>query len=121
MKFGAHCSTAGGYWRALERGASINCEVVQIFVKNNMRWFGKPHSGEALDLYAKEVTAHSFSCVFGHSGYLINLGAPPSANRDYSLRSLIQEIQFAAALDARFVNRQCRHESPAALHRMSAV
>ena len=32
-------STGGGVWKALERGASINCEVVQLFVKNNMQWF----------------------------------------------------------------------------------
>ena len=41
MKFGAHMSTSGGHWRALERGASIGCESVQIFVKNNMQWLGK--------------------------------------------------------------------------------
>ena len=47
MKFGAHMSTSGGAWRALQRGQSINCEVVQIFVKNNMQWFGKPPSPQA--------------------------------------------------------------------------
>jgi deoxyribonuclease-4 len=103
MLFGAHMSTSGGAWRALQRGRSIGCEVVQIFVKNNMQWFGKPHLPEALDLFAKEVATNHFSCVFGHSGYLINLGAPPSANRDNSLRSLIQEIEFAARLDLPFL------------------
>lgn len=39
MKFGAHMSTGGGVWKALERGASINCEIVQIFVKNCMERF----------------------------------------------------------------------------------
>jgi hypothetical protein len=34
MKFGAHMSTGGGVWKALERGRGINCEVVQFFVKN---------------------------------------------------------------------------------------
>src|SRR5438093_1342278 len=52
MKFGAHMPTSGGVWRALQRGTSIGCEIVQIFVKNNMQWFGKPHPPEHLALYA---------------------------------------------------------------------
>src|SRR5678815_3568091 len=74
MKFGAHMSTSGGAWRALQRGRSIGCEIVQIFVKNNMQWFGRPPTPSELVLYANELAANRFSCVFGHTGYLINLG-----------------------------------------------
>jgi deoxyribonuclease-4 len=103
VKFGAHMSAAGGAWRALRRGRSINCDVIQIFVKNNMQWFGKPAQPKNLALYANELAANSFSCVFGHAGYLINLAAPASENRDRSIKSLIQEIQFAHALGLPFL------------------
>jgi deoxyribonuclease-4 len=103
VKFGAHCSTSGGVWKALERGASIDAEIVQIFVKNNMQWFGKPHSPNDLALYANQLASQKFSCVFGHTGYLINLGAPPSDNRDKSIKSLIQEINFATDLGVPFL------------------
>jgi deoxyribonuclease IV len=103
MKFGAHMSTSGGAWRALERGRGINCEVVQIFVKNNMQWFGKPHAPDDLAKYSSELKVCGFSCVFGHSGYLINLAAAPSANRDNSLKSLLQEIQLASDLGLPFM------------------
>jgi deoxyribonuclease-4 len=103
MKFGAHMSASGGAWRALQRGRSINCDVVQIFVKNNMQWFGKPPSPQALALYANELAAQTLSCVFGHAGYLINLGAPASHNRERSIKSLIQEIQFATDLGLPFL------------------
>lgn len=103
MKFGAHMSTAGGVWKALQRGRSINCEAVQIFVKNNMQWLGKPAAPSDLALYANELAANSFSCVFGHTGYLINLGAPASENRDRSLKSLLQELQFAQDLGLPFL------------------
>ena len=103
MRFGAHMSTSGGAWRALQRGRSINCEIVQIFVKNNMQWSGKPASPEKLALYANELSANTFSCVFGHAGYLINLGALASENRDRSIQSLIQEIEFATALGLPFL------------------
>ena len=103
MKFGAHMSTSGGAYKALQRGRSIHCEVIQIFVKNNMQWFGKPISPEDRALYANELAANGFACVFGHTGYLINLGAQPSENRDRSIKSLIQEIEFATQLGLPFV------------------
>ena len=103
MKFGAHMSTNGGVWTALQRGRSINCEVVQVFVKNNMQWLGKPASPEKLALYAGELSSNTFSCVFGHAGYLINLGAPASENRDRSIQSLIQEIEFATVFSLPFL------------------
>ena len=103
MKLGAHMSTSGGVWRALERGRGIACEVVQIFVKNNMQWFGKPYVDADVAKYQTELGACAFSCVFGHTGYLINLGAPASDNRDKSLKSLIQEIELATSLGLPFL------------------
>ena len=103
MKFGAHMSTGGGVWKALERGRGIQCEVVQFFVKNNMQWFGKPYAPADLAQYATEFNNCGFACVFGHSGYLINLGAPASDNRDKSIQSLIQEIQLATDLGLPFL------------------
>jgi deoxyribonuclease-4 len=72
--------------------------MVQVFVKNNMQWFGKPFSPTDLASYANELAANGFACVFGHTGYLINLGGPASGNRDRSIKSLVQEIQLATQL-----------------------
>lgn len=103
MKLGAHMSTSGGVWKALERGASIGCDIIQIFVKNNMQWFGKPHSLDDCARYANQLARGKISIVFGHTGYLINLGAQPSDNRDKSIKSLVQEIQFAESLGVPFL------------------
>jgi len=102
MKFGAHMSVSGGVPKALERGASVGCEIVQIFVKNNMQWFGRPHPPADVARFRREAPLQ-FKAVFAHAGYLINLGAGPSANRDKSLESLIQEITFAEALGLPFL------------------
>jgi deoxyribonuclease-4 len=96
-------STSGGAWRALQRGRSIRCDVVQVFVKNNMQWFGKPISPPDVALYANERAANHFACVFGHAGYLINLGGPASGNRDRSIKSLIQEVELATQLGLPFL------------------
>ena len=103
MKFGAHMPTAGGVWKALERGASLHCEVIQIFVKNNMQWLGRPYLPEELARYTDQAAQHPFACVFGHAGYLINLAAPSSGKRDQSLQSLIQEIALAGQLGLPFL------------------
>ena len=103
MVFGAHMSTSGGAWKALQRGVSIGCDIVQIFVKSNMQWFGKPPSPQDLALYAKELATEKLAAIFGHAGYLINLGAPPCDKRDKSLQSLLQEIEFATELGLPFL------------------
>lgn len=96
-------SVSGGVFKALERGHSIGCDVVQIFVKNNMQWMGRPHPPADVAQFKAEKSRHQFAAVFGHTGYLINLGAADSGNRVKSLQSLIQEITFAGALDLPFL------------------
>ncbi|HEY3915318.1 MAG TPA: deoxyribonuclease IV [Verrucomicrobiae bacterium] len=103
MKFGAHCSTSGGVGKALERAEFIRAEIAQIFVKNNMQWFGRAHAPGDVQRFAEERKRGGFACVFAHAGYLINLGAGDCENRTKSLKSLIQEIQFAEALGLPFL------------------
>ena len=103
MIFGAHCSTAGGVHKALERAVSIGAASCQIFVKNNMQWFGKPYLPDDLAHFANQLVLAKLGCVFGHTGYLINLGAQPSENREKSVKSLIQELRLAADLGLPFL------------------
>ncbi len=95
--------TAGGVWRGLERGLATGCQVVQLFVKNNMQWSGRAFTAAEVELYQARAAAARFSAVFGHAGYLINLAAPPSPNRDKSLESLILELKLAAQLGLPFL------------------
>jgi len=103
MLFGAHCSTAGGIYTALQRAQDIGAEICQIFVKNNMQWFGKPPSVQDLAFYKKQFAETKLARVFGHAGYLINLAAPSCKNREISIKSLIQEIEFATILELPFL------------------
>ncbi len=88
---------------ALQRAKNIGAEICQIFVKNNMQWTGAPLSPAAAERFAAARKASSLACVFGHTGYLINLGGPPGPKRDQSLQSLINELQLAAALRLPFL------------------
>jgi len=88
---------------ALQRAKQIGGEVCQIFVKNNMQWFGKQPDEASLALYRTGLAESKIKYVFGHAGYLINLAAPESENRRISIRSLIQEIEFATLLEVPFL------------------
>ncbi len=96
-------STAGGIWKAVERAQQIKAESCQLFVKSNMRWFGRAPEEEELARYREALAAARLSCVFGHTGYLINLAAAPSEKREQSLKSLVQEIRFATLLGLPFL------------------
>ena len=103
MIFGAHCSTAGGLETAFDRALKIGAAVCQIFVKNNMQWFAKPCEPAAVARFQARRAQANLHSVFGHAGYLINLAAPSGANREMSVKSLIQELERATEIDLPFL------------------
>jgi deoxyribonuclease IV len=98
---GAHMSIGGGPAKALERGRSIGCSAIQIFVKNNMQWFAKPFAEVELSAY------HGYpdrpKAVFGHTSYLINPGANNPDFREKSIRALTEELARADQLGLPFL------------------
>ncbi len=76
---------------------------MQIFVKNNMQWLGKPYAEPDRTRFAAARKASPLRSVFGHTGYLINIAGPDSPNRERSLESLIQEIQLADSIELPFL------------------
>src|ERR1700741_3399989 len=101
LLLGAHMSIAGGPSKALERGRSIGCTAIQIFVKNNMQWFAKPFAAAELDAYHKFPDRPKL--VFGHSSYLINPAANNPEFREKSTRALSDELSKADQLGLPFL------------------
>jgi deoxyribonuclease-4 len=100
---GAHVSTAGGAASAIDRACAIGCTAMQIFVKNNMQWFAKPLDAAAVRAFREHALRDSLRCVFGHSGYLINLAASDPAFHKLSMRSLREELVRASQLGLPFL------------------
>ena len=103
MLLGAHCSTAGGLTTALDRARRIGADSCQLFVKNNMQWFGSTLDDAEVAAFRAARAASGLACVFAHAGYLINLASPHSVQWEKSIRSLIQELERAAALELPFL------------------
>ena len=98
LPLGAHQSIAGGTPRAVERGIDAGCRVLQIFVKNNNRWIGKPIEHPEAREFRTAARAARFSRVIAHTSYLINLASPDIALRRKSIESLAEEIDRCARL-----------------------
>jgi deoxyribonuclease-4 len=98
MLLGAHMSIAGGLYKALERGKSVGCDIVQIFVKSSNQWKAKPLTDDDVRLFNDAKKATSISIVVGHTSYLINLASPDPLTYRKSLDSMRIELERAEAL-----------------------
>jgi deoxyribonuclease IV len=98
---GAHMSISGGPAKALERGHSVGCTAVQIFVKNNMQWFAKDFASAELEAFSN--SSYRPAIVFGHTSYLINLCATDPVTFERSRVALKAELERADLLGLPFL------------------
>lgn len=103
IPFGAHVSIAGGIHRAPERGAESNCDVIQIFTKNQMQWRVPPLLAEEVERFRQEQSRVGVPAVCVHAAYLINLCSPEPAKLQQSRTAFRIELERAAALGIPYV------------------
>lgn len=95
---GAHCSIAGGYYRALEIGAGLGCQCVQVFTKNANQWRSKPIADAEAARFRQTRADLGIEHVVAHDSYLINLASPDDALWRRSIEAFIVELRRAAQL-----------------------
>ncbi|HWY41606.1 MAG TPA: deoxyribonuclease IV [Chthoniobacterales bacterium] len=100
---GAHMSIGGGVHTAIERGRSIDCTAIQIFVKNNMQWFARPLTREEIRAFLEHQQRRELLSIFGHANYLINLAATNPQFLANSIRALSEELTRANQLELPFL------------------
>jgi deoxyribonuclease-4 len=100
---GAHMSIGGGAQMAIERGRSIDCTAIQMFVKNNMQWFARPQTREEIAVFLNHPQRAELSSIFAHANYLINLAATNPLFHANSIRSLSEELVRADQLELPFL------------------
>src|SRR5438309_10519825 len=103
LLLGAHMSIAGGVHTAIERGCSIKCTAIQIFVKNNMQWFARPLALEKIPAFLQHRQRGELSSIFAHANYLINLAATNPQFLANSIRALSEELTRADQLELPFL------------------
>ena len=77
MLIGAHVRAGKGLVPALEHGADIGADAVQIFTQSPRMWKPSQYGEEVLAAYRAAQAEHpSVASTFCHATYLINLASP---------------------------------------------
>jgi deoxyribonuclease-4 len=97
-------SIAGGVHTAVERAMKIGCTTMQMFVKNNTQWKGRPLSEDDISTYKKLLSESSIGPVVVHDTYLINLCATDKGILKKSRAALRDELDRAEALGVEYLN-----------------
>ena len=100
---GCHVSASGGLHRAFERGGSLGCTAIQLFTRNQRRWYAPPLVPVEADRFRAASREHpAIRMVLAHGSYLLNLAADPREREEISRRSaetLLDELNRCAALE----------------------
>lgn len=70
---GSHMSTSGGMAKAIDRGESIGCTAIQVFVKGNTRWQWPPLKPDDVAKFREGLQRANIKSVIAHAIYLVNL------------------------------------------------
>jgi deoxyribonuclease IV len=97
-------SIAGGVHTAIERGNQIGCTTIQMFVKNNNQWRGKPLAESNISTYKDLLAKSSIGPVVVHDTYLINLCAKNKIILRKSRAALKDELDRCELLGVPYLN-----------------
>ena len=101
MRIGAHVRAGKGLVPALDHGAEIGAEVVQIFTQSPRMWKPSQYGPEVLDGYRVAQAEHpSVTATFCHATYLINLASPDADLLEKSRTCLDANLATAEGMGA---------------------
>ncbi len=102
-RIGAHFSTSGGSWTAINRAVEAGANTLQIFSSSPRTWKpGTVRESDAEKMRAARVE-HDVSPLVIHASFLINLCSQTNSIRDSSVAAFRAEVQQALALGAEYL------------------
>ena len=101
---GAHTSTAGGVSKSIPLAEKLGFTAMQIFTKNNNRWFQKALDEKEIETFKSELAKSQIKFVVSHDSYLINLCAKDKTILKKSRNSFYDELLRCELLEIPFLN-----------------
>ena len=101
---GAHTSTSGGVSKAIERANKLNFSAIQIFTKNNNRWFSKPLEEDEIEKFRSLDDKSTVKFIVSHDSYLINLCSSNPEILEKSQNAFIDELTRCELLGIPYLN-----------------
>jgi deoxyribonuclease IV len=102
-RIGAHLSTSGGVWTAIDRAVEAGANTLQIFSSSPRTWKSgavKPEDAAKLNALRDEFDVHPLVI---HASFLINLCSQTESVRASSIDAFRAEFQQGMALGAEFL------------------
>ena len=100
MLIGAHVSSAGGIWKAVDRGVEMGCDAIQVFTQSPRMWRPTAHSEEAVARFRERRADARIGGVVCHALYLVNLASPDRTIRMKSAKAMRASLETAAAIES---------------------
>jgi deoxyribonuclease-4 len=100
MEFGAHMSSSGGIYSAIDRIEAIGGDCVQVFTQSPRMWRPTNHTPEAIEKFKARRTEAGIGGVVVHALYLCNLAAPDDVIYEKSIRTMQTTVDAACAIEA---------------------
>ena len=100
MLVGAHVSSSGGIWQAIDRAEAIGCNAVQVFTQSPRMWRPTNHTPEAVARFRERREEAGIESVVCHALYLVNLASPDPEIHGKSVAAMRSSLEAAAAIGA---------------------
>src|SRR3954454_21337561 len=100
MLIGAHVSPAGGPAKAVERGADLGAEAIQIFNQSPRMWRPRYYADDEVAAYRESLDGSPVQALLIHAVYLLNCASEDKEIRDKSLTSLVASLEAGDKLGA---------------------
>src|SRR4051794_39144199 len=97
---GAHVSTGGGLFRAIERAEERLCDAIQVFNQSPRMWRPTRYSDDDFSAFREAMAASRVELVAIHMIYLINPAAKDKEMRRKSLESLTHALRVGDGIGA---------------------
>jgi len=98
-------SIEGGRIKALERGKQLNCESIQVFIRNVRSWNNKPlEKKEINNFIEKRKELKEIWPILSHNSYLVNLASLDEEKLAKSYDAMLDELNKATLLGIEFEN-----------------
>jgi deoxyribonuclease IV len=101
---GAHTSISGGVSAAVDLAEKLGFTAMQIFTKNNNRWYAKDLSDKEIENFKTNLKSSNIKFVVAHDSYLINLCAKESEMLKKSRDSFLDELKRCELLGIPHLN-----------------
>lgn len=94
----------GGKFKALERGKQINCEAIQLFIRNVRSWNSGPITQKEIDKFIEIRNEVKIWPILSHDSYLINLASIDPEKLEKSYNALLDDLQKSSMLGIEYEN-----------------